>query len=116
MRKALIVGIDHYAYFTRLNGCVSDAKAVSAVLARHTDKRVNFAAPRVLTATGTAETVDRTQLRDAVRDLFTGDADIALFYFAGHGHMEDVGGYLCTSDCRSGDEGLGSGLIAAART
>jgi hypothetical protein len=28
------------------------------------------------------------------------------FYFAGHGHVEDTGGYLCGSECATGDDGL----------
>lgn len=106
MRKALIVGVDYYSHFTPLSGCVSDAHSVAAVLERHGDGRVNFADPKVLTGTGPTELVERAKLREAVRDLFTGDMDIALFYFAGHGHIEDTGGFLCASDCKTGDEGL----------
>jgi len=29
-----------------------------------------------------------------------------LFYFAGHGHIEDTGGFLCGTECRTGDDGL----------
>ena len=50
--------------------------------------------------------MSRHGLKEAVRDLFADDADIALFYFAGHGHIEDTGGYLCASDCATGDDGL----------
>jgi hypothetical protein len=28
------------------------------------------------------------------------------FYFAGHGYIEDSGGFLCASDSESGDDGL----------
>jgi uncharacterized caspase-like protein len=38
--------------------------------------------------------------------LFKGDTDTALFYFAGHGHIEATGGYLLASDNKMGDEGL----------
>jgi uncharacterized caspase-like protein len=34
------------------------------------------------------------------------DADIALFYFSGHGTENDLGGYLVTPDARSYDEGV----------
>jgi hypothetical protein len=50
--------------------------------------------------------VERAELKDAVRELFADDAEIALFYFAGHGYVEDTGGFLCASDTRSGDDGL----------
>jgi len=41
-----------------------------------------------------------------VRELFASDSQIALFYFAGHGHIEATGGYLCASDGQTGDDGL----------
>ena len=41
-----------------------------------------------------------------MRELFASDAEIALFYFAGHGYIEDTGGFLCGTDCRTGDDGL----------
>jgi hypothetical protein len=106
MRKALIVGIDHYAHIKPLSGCVNDAHAVKAILERHADGTVNFVTPRVLTGTGSADIVERKELKDAVRELFAGDADIALLYFAGHGYLEDTGGFLCAGDCKTGDDGF----------
>ncbi|GAA2552406.1 caspase family protein [Winogradskya consettensis] len=106
MRKALIVGIDHYTHLPRLTGCVNDARAVSAALGRHADGSVNFADPRVLTSSSPSGRVLRAGLRDAVRRLFSGDAEIALFYFAGHGSVDDAGGFLCGSDSRDGNDGL----------
>jgi hypothetical protein len=106
MRKALIVGIDYYAHVKPLSGCVRDANAVTAVLERHADGTINFATPRVLTCSCASDIVPKTELKDAVRELFQDDAEIALFYFAGHGHIEDTGGFLCASDCRSGDDGF----------
>lgn len=106
MRKALIVGIDHYAHIKPLSGCVNDAYAVKSVLDRHADGTVNFVTPRILTGTGPADIIERSDLKDAVRELFMGDTDIALLYFAGHGYIEDTGGFLCANDCKTGDDGL----------
>lgn len=106
MRKALIVGLDHYPHIGSLSGCVNDARAVKSILERHADGTINFAAPRVLTGSGPGDAVARAELKDAIRQLFTGDAEIALFYFAGHGYIEDTGGFLCASDCVSGDDGV----------
>ncbi|QOT19785.1 caspase family protein [Paenarthrobacter sp. YJN-5] len=106
MRKALVVGIDYYENVTPLHGCVNDAYAVNSVLERHADGTLNFANPKLLTGTGPDSLVDRVALKTAVRELFTGDAEIALFYFSGHGYLEDTGGYLCASDAQSGDDGL----------
>lgn len=105
MRKALVVGIDYYTSVSPLHGCVNDAHSVKAVLERHADGAVNFSV-KLLTGTGPADTVSRLELKDAVKDLFSGDAETALFYFAGHGFIEVTGGYLITSECKSGDDGL----------
>src|SRR5687768_15850541 len=106
MRKALIVGIDHYDKIGALSGCVNDAHSVRSVLERHADGTVNFATPKIMTGTSSADRVDRAALKDAVRELFAGDSEIALFYFAGHGYVEDTGGFLCGTECRTGDDGL----------
>lgn len=58
MRKALIVGIDHYTYLKPLSGCVDDAHAVKAALERHADGTINFVTPRVLTGTGPTDMVN----------------------------------------------------------
>ncbi len=105
MRIALIVGINHYEHGGSLHGCVNDAHEVKAVLERHDDGAVNFDC-RLLTGTGPTESVSRGALRDKIEQLFKVDADIALLYFAGHGHIEATGGYLLASDSRRGDEGV----------
>jgi hypothetical protein len=105
MRKALVVGIDFYEEQSRLFGCVNDAHAVSSVLERHSDGTVNFTV-KLLTGTGPGSLLERAELRDTVRTLFEGDAETALFYFAGHGYIDETGGYLLTSDSKSGDDGL----------
>jgi Caspase domain len=106
MRKALIVGIDYYSHLLPLKGCVKDANAVANVLGRNADGTINFATPRVLVATDAHSPIDRRALRDAVETLFRDDPEIALLYFAGHGFLDETGGFLCASDSRDGDDGL----------
>ena len=106
MRKALIVGIDYYHDLTPLSGCVNDADAVANVLGRNADGAINFATPRVLTATGVQNLVTRRVLRDSIEALFKDNPEIALLYFAGHGYVDETGGFLCASDCKDGDDGL----------
>ena len=101
MRKALVVGINYYEYSSRLFGCVDDAHSVRAVLESHSDGSVNFGV-KLHTATGPLDMVKRAKLKDAIRDLFAGDDEVALFYFAGHGHIETTGGYLLTSEAERG--------------
>ena len=107
MRIALIVGINFYEHGKPLFGCVNDARAVKRVLARHGDDdgAVNFDT-NLLTATNPKNRVVRSQLKDEIQKLFSSDAEVALFYFAGHGHVEAVGGYLLASDSSRGDEGV----------
>ena len=105
MRIALIVGINHYSHGNPLFGCVDDAHAVKAVLERNDGGGVNFDC-KLLTGTGPSDCVDRGELKDQVEALFKTDAEVALFYFAGHGHIESTGGYLLASDSRRGDEGV----------
>lgn len=105
MRRALVVGIDHYEAISPLSGCVNDAYAVKAMLDRNSDGSVNFGC-RLMTGTGAGDLIRRTALKEAVRELFAGDGEVALFYFAGHGFIESTGGYLCAGDCRTGDDGL----------
>jgi hypothetical protein len=105
MRKALVVGIDYYESIGQLFGCVNDAHNVKSVLERNSDGTVNFGV-RLLSGTGPSDKVERTELKEAVRELFADDSETALFYFAGHGYLETTGGYLCGSDCKTGDDGL----------
>jgi hypothetical protein len=105
MRKALVVGIDYYANLPGLYGCVNDAHSVKSVLERNGDGTLNFAV-RLLTGPGPTAVVSRSELKEAIRELFAGDADTALFYFAGHGYLEATGGYLLATDSQTGDDGV----------
>lgn len=105
MRKALIVGIDYYENVSGLHGCVNDAYAVKNVLERHGDGSPNFGV-NLMAASNVSSKVGRKQLKDMVVELFRDDADIALFYFSGHGYIESTGGYLITSECSDGDDGF----------
>jgi hypothetical protein len=45
-------------------------------------------------------------LKDAIAELFSTDDEIALLYFAGHGHIEASGGYILASDAKRWDDGV----------
>lgn len=106
MKKALIVGIDHYEHVGSLSGCVADAHSVKNILSRNADGTINFQAPRLMTSSSANDVINRGDLKAAIRELFEETSEIALLYFSGHGYLEDIGGYLCTGECRSGDDGL----------
>jgi hypothetical protein len=105
MRKALVIGIDYYRNFNPLFGCVNDADSVKSVLEKNSDGTANFHV-KILTASSDIDSISRKEIKDKVNQLFIDNSDIALFYFAGHGHIEKTGGYLCGSDCTDGDDGL----------
>jgi len=71
---------------------------------------VNFGV-KLLSGTGPTDLVARSQLKEQIQELFAGDSETALFYFAGHGHIEATGGYLLASDSRMGDEGVPLGDV-----
>ena len=105
MKIALIVGINYYEHGSPLFGCVNDAYNVKSMLERNDGGSVNFDC-KLLTASSEHDSIERAELKDDIEKLFKTEAEIALFYFAGHGHIEDTGGYLLASNSRRGDEGV----------
>lgn len=99
MRKALIVGIDNYPT-SPLRGCVNDASAFSSIIEKNGDGSPNFSV-RLKTEVST-----KADLKTLIKELFEGDSDISLFYFSGHGVLNEVGGYIATPDYKTNDEGV----------
>jgi Caspase domain len=109
MRKCLIVGINNYPN-SPLTGCVNDASAIAAVLGAHGDGAPNF---HVRLITSPSHTIDRAKLRAAIDALFSGDSDVALLYFSGHGTIRSTGGYIVTPDAKKYDEGVSMDEVLA---
>lgn len=105
MRKALIVGIDYYDNISNLNGCVNDAYSVKSVLDRNSDGTINFSS-KLAVATNESSSISRKELKTLTEELFKDDSEVALFYFSGHGYLENTGGFLITSECEHGDDGF----------
>lgn len=99
MKKALIVGINNYPS-SPLCGCINDASGVATILATHGDGSPNFDV-RLETDVPT-----KSQLKTLIVDLFSGNSDIVLMYFSGHGFLNEIGGYLVTPDHAKYDEGI----------
>lgn len=106
MRKTLIVGIDAYTHIGNLHGCARDARSVKNALERNADGTSNFVEPQLLVAENSETLLTKRDLKEAVRQLFADDAEIALLYFAGHGYIDETGGFLCASDSADGDDGM----------
>ncbi|MGI6784174.1 MAG: caspase family protein [Aminivibrio sp.] len=99
MRKALVVGINQYLNCA-LDGCVNDANAIADCLARNGDGAVNFAVKKHL------DILNKGTLKGYIAECFSGNADVALFYFSGHGYIDAVGGYIVTPDYKQNDMGV----------
>lgn len=97
MRKALVVGIDNYVNVGDLRGCVNDACEVANVLSRNADGSLNFDIKKML-STSENNIVTKNDLENAIIELFSGDDELALFYFSGHGYTENGNGYIIASD------------------
>lgn len=99
LRRALVVGIDHYPAFGNLGGCVNDAVALTPVLARNEDDTPNFEVKTLTAPVGTGH-VSRDDLLEALDRLFAPGVHMSLLYFAGHGAQVADGAdvTLVTSD------------------
>ena len=96
MRRALIVGVDDYKN-QPLSGCVNDAVEVATVIETNGDGSPNFSVVRL---TSDVTEITSQVLISALEELFSGEAETALFYFAGHGVIEPVtnSGFIVTQD------------------
>ena len=97
MKKTLVVGIDHYDSPNTLSGCVNDAVEVSTVIGGNEDEPRNFDVRCMISS---EDDVTSQSLDNSLKELFSGEAETALFYFAGHGIIDSVTneGYLVTQD------------------
>ncbi|PZQ19297.1 MAG: peptidase C14 caspase catalytic subunit p20 [Ancylobacter novellus] len=104
MKRALVIGINDYAR-TPLSGCVNDARAVAQLLERNGDGSPNF---EVRTLVSPGDDARAGALSEAIAELFSGEAETALLYFAGHGLLspDTNTGYLCASDVERGRWGV----------
>lgn len=85
MKRALLIGIDDYKNLRPLRGCVNDVQALLPLLETNESGEPNFEC-QVHTAPG--DYIGRRELLVAVDALVGPGAEVALFYFAGHGVPE----------------------------
>lgn len=99
MRKALVVGINDYPRCP-LSGCINDARNISDILNKHGDGKKNFD----IVLKENVKT--KGELLEYIDLLFRGNPEVALFYFSGHGYVDELGGYIVTPDYSSHDMGV----------
>lgn len=104
MRKALIIGIDKYPDIP-LAGCENDASTMASILSKNGDGSPNF---DVKLISSDSDTVSSEVILDALKELFSGEAETALFYFAGHGVLDPItnAGYIVSQDGKRGSWGV----------
>ncbi len=104
MRRALVVGIDKYPSIP-LQGCENDAASIASVLEKNGDGSPNFDV-KLLSSDGS--NVTNEVIQEALGELFSGDAETALFYFAGHGIIDPItnSGYIVSQDGKKGSWGM----------
>lgn len=98
-----MVGIDDYTSGNGLCGCVNDANAVGSLLSANQDGSPNFNVRYLLDSE-----VSANKLNQYLKQLFEGEADTVLFYFAGHGIFDEHTDSAClvTNDGQDPNWGL----------
>jgi Caspase domain len=88
-----------------LSGCVNDAVAIANTLETNGDGSPNFSI-RLLTSNQT--NVTTAVLSEAISELFSGDAETVLFFFAGHGiiNPDTNAGYIVSHNGTRGAWGV----------
>ncbi len=85
MRKALFIGINEYENVSSLSGCNNDAIAMASVLQRHASGTPNFGSKVLISA---EDCVTGESMTENIKALFSGEGEVALLYFAGHGQFD----------------------------
>lgn len=99
IKGALVIGIDHYPT-SPLQGCVNDATDFADIIEINGDGSPNFSVRRSMNVSS------KPTLKSLIVELFDREMDTALFYFSGHGFLNEIGGYIVTPDHRKYDEGV----------
>jgi uncharacterized caspase-like protein len=105
LKRALLVGIDTYDGYADLDGCVNDVVALVPLLSRNddSDKTTNFHCHPLLSS---KVRIHRRKLLESIDDLLAPGADVALFYFAGHGQGAKNDVILVSQDGSPADLGV----------
>ena len=105
MRRGLFIGINNYRHLSQLNGCNNDAMAMASVLKTDANGDPNF---KNIVLTSAEDYLSREKIEDQIRELFSGDCNVALLYFAGHGAFDgDTDeGMLLPQDYKSSKDGI----------
>lgn len=99
MKKALVIGINEYPTHP-LKGAINDARIISELLKVNGNDTTNFEVRTLYDVT------TKSELLTEISSFFDLTADMALLYFAGHGYVNELGGFIVTPDHKRYDEGI----------
>jgi Caspase domain len=103
LKRAVLVGIDHYDFLGPLTGCIADVNKLEARLKENFDESSNFTC---VTWTSDKETVSRAELLHAIDMTLGPGVQSALFFFAGHGVSARNDLVLAAQDGTAHDAGV----------
>lgn len=110
MKKALIIGINNYPK-APLKGALNDAKIILDLLKVNGNDSTNFEVKPLY------DIQTRGELLSEITDFFSRNADMGLLYFAGHGYVNELGGFIVTPDHKKYNEGIGmNDILSLANT
>ncbi|MDH2208417.1 MULTISPECIES: caspase family protein [Empedobacter] len=98
-KKALVIGINEYSSHP-LKGAVNDAKIISELLKVNGNDETNFEVKTIF------DVQSKSELLTAISDFYEVKADMDILYFAGHGYVNELGGFIVTPDHKRYDEGI----------
>lgn len=104
MKKALVIGINNYPTHP-LKGAINDAKIISKLLQINGNDTTNFEVKPIY------DVSTKSELLSEIVNFFNVKADMGILYFAGHGYVNEFGGFIVTPDHKRYDEGISMNYI-----
>lgn len=107
-KKALVVGINEYDgdKIQNLGGCINDANAIKELLENHEDRE--WGKNIHVESHSNLRTND---LKEAICRFLKEKSKLAVIFFAGHGYIDEDGGYLMCKDANKRQIGVEMGWL-----
>lgn len=106
-KKAVLIGNNNYPHTTELKGCVNDAERIGDMLKTNGKGDPNFSVWKFHNLINAAI---KNEISELLNDKRAPDS--ALLYFAGHGYIDDSGGYICGVDSAKDEMGVPMSWLA----
>lgn len=98
--RALLIGIDNYDG-AELNCCINDVNCLKEAIEFNYDGIRNFSIKTLKN-----EEASRAGIKEGIKELFSGEGNIALLYFSGHGIDDNKLGYIVAQNYERNDYGM----------